>query len=50
LPSVIAIMAIAGRINLASFIVFILILFFLRGCSAMRRIRLKSQTEGRTSW
>ena len=37
LPSAIAIMAIAGRNNLASFIFFILILFFLGGCSARRR-------------
>ena len=37
LPSAIAIMAIAGRKNFASFIFFILILFFLGGCSATRR-------------
>src|SRR5580693_6050004 len=41
LPSAIAIMAIAGRKNFANFIFFILILFFLGGCSATRR----GQTE-----
>src|ERR1700719_2412367 len=37
LPSAIAIRAITGRKNFASFIFFILILFFLGGCSATRR-------------